>query len=72
MNRDLNSIVDTLSETDSDFDPQEDFTAEDYQSALGLAIATWRAGDYPSMVVIAELIDQGFDVHALESRYMAG
>lgn len=41
-----------------------------YQSALGKAIACWSAGYPISLTLYAELVEQGYDVPALENYYM--
>lgn len=47
----------------------EDTTME-YTSALGKAIALWTAGYPISLSLYAELVEQGYDVPALENHYM--
>jgi hypothetical protein len=41
----------------------------EHKSALGKAIAIWRAGRPIPMTLFAELREQGFDVPALERAY---
>ena len=43
---------------------------DQYESALGRAIAQWRTGRPIPMTLAAELLQQGFDVAALEARHM--
>lgn len=42
---------------------------ENYDSALGQAIATWQGGQPIPMTLFAELAEQGYDVPALEARH---
>ena len=46
-------------------------TIEDqYASALGRAIAYWQAGRYIPLTLATELMADGYDVGALEARYL--
>lgn len=42
---------------------------ENYDSALGRAIALWGMGRSISMALAAELIEQGYDLPSLEARH---
>jgi len=42
---------------------------EDYESALGQAIAVWQGGNPIPLTLFAELRELGFDVPALEARH---
>lgn len=44
--------------------------SDQYESALGRAIAQWRTGRPIPMTLAAELMQQGYDVPALEARHM--
>ncbi len=44
-------------------------TPEDYTTALAKAIATWRKGRRISMTLAAALMEEGYDVPALENHY---
>jgi hypothetical protein len=44
---------------------------EGYTSALGKTIATWRSGNHISFDLAAQLIEEGYDVSALEARHLA-
>ena len=41
-----------------------------FDSAIGKAIAHWQEGLPISMTLFAELVEQGYDVPALENQYM--
>lgn len=43
---------------------------EQYVSALGRAIAYWTNGSNIPLTVASELIEQGYDVGALERQYL--
>ena len=46
-------------------------TLEDqYTSTLGRAIAYWQAGSYIPLTLATELMADGYDVGALEARYL--
>lgn len=42
-----------------------------FNSAIGKAIAHWQEGLPIPMTLFAELVEQGYDVPALESRYFS-
>lgn len=42
---------------------------EEYQSAIGRAIHYWSRGKHIPLTLHADLVDQGYNVPALEARY---
>jgi hypothetical protein len=42
---------------------------ETYESSLGRALAMWDRGHHIPLDLYAELVQQGFDVPALEARH---
>ena len=47
-------------------------TPDNYESALGKAIAYWRSGKFIPLTLATELMAEGYDVGSLEARYMKG
>lgn len=45
-------------------------TTDNYESALGKAIAYWQAGRYIPLTLATELMGEGYDVGALEARHL--
>ena len=45
-------------------------TPDNYESALGKAIAYWKAGSYIPLTLATELMADGYDVGVLEARYL--
>lgn len=45
-------------------------TPDNYESALGKAIAYWQAGSYIPLTLATELMADGYDVGVLEARYL--
>lgn len=45
-------------------------TTDNYESALGKAIAYWQAGKYIPLTLAVELMGEGYDVGALEARHL--
>ena len=45
-------------------------TTDNYESALGKAIAYWQAGSYIPLTLATELMADGYDVGVLEARYL--
>lgn len=45
-------------------------TPDNYESALGKAIAYWQAGRYIPLTLATELMGEGYDVGVLEARYL--
>ena len=45
-------------------------TTDNYESALGKAIAYWQAGRYIPLTLATELMADGYDVGVLEARYL--
>lgn len=45
-------------------------TPDNYESALGKAIAYWQAGRYIPLTLATELMADGYDVGVLEARYL--
>ena len=43
---------------------------DNYESALGKAIAYWKAGRYIPLTLATELMADGYDVGVLEARYL--
>jgi hypothetical protein len=43
---------------------------DNYESALGKAIAYWQAGRYIPLTLATELMTDGYDVGVLEARYL--
>lgn len=43
---------------------------DNYESALGKAIAYWQAGRYLPLTLATELMAEGYDVGVLEARYL--
>ena len=43
---------------------------DNYESALGKAIAYWRSGRIIPMTLAVELIGDGYDVGALEAQHL--
>ena len=43
---------------------------DNYESALGKAIAYWQAGRYIPLTLATELMADGYDVGVLEARYL--
>ena len=43
---------------------------DNYESALGKAIAYWQAGRYIPLTLVTELMADGYDVGVLEARYL--
>jgi len=43
---------------------------DNYESALGKAIAYWQAGSYIPLTLATELMADGYDVGVLEDRYL--
>lgn len=48
----------------------EDNNPDNYESALGKAIAYWRSGRIIPMTLAVELMGDGYDVGALEARHL--
>ena len=46
-----------------------EMTQENFESALGQAIATWQDGQPIPMTLFAELAELGYDVPALEAKH---
>lgn len=42
---------------------------EEYRSAIGRAIYYWSKGEHIPLSLYSELMDEGYDVPALEARY---
>ena len=47
-------------------------TPDNYESALGKAIAYWQAGRYIPLTLATELMADGYDVGALEAKHLKG
>ena len=47
-------------------------TPDNYESALGKAIAYWRIGRSIPMTLAVELMGEGYDVGALEDQHLKG
>ena len=45
-------------------------TPDNYESALGKAIAYWQAGRYIPLTLVTELMADGYDVGGLEAYYL--
>lgn len=45
-------------------------TTDNYESALGKAIAYWRNGRLIPMTIAVELMAEGYDVGALEAHHL--
>lgn len=45
-------------------------TPDNYESALGKAIAHWQNGIYIPLTLATELMADGYDVGVLEARYL--
>ena len=45
-------------------------TPDNYESALGKAIAYWQAGRYIPLTLATELMADGYDVGVFEARYL--
>ena len=45
-------------------------TPDNYESALGKAIAYWQVGKYIPLTLATELMADGYDVGVLEARYL--
>ncbi len=45
-------------------------TPDNYESALGKAIAYWQAGRFIPLTLATELMGDGYDVGVLEARYL--
>ncbi len=45
-------------------------TPDNYESALGKAIAYWQAGRYIQQTLATELMADGYDVGGLEAYYL--
>ena len=45
-------------------------TPDNYESALGKAIAYWQEGSYIPLTLAIELMADGYDVGVLEDRYL--
>lgn len=45
-------------------------TPDNYESALGKAIAYWQAGRYIPLTLATELMADGYDVGGLEDYYL--
>ena len=43
---------------------------DNYESALGKAIAYWRSGRLIPMMLVEELMGEGYDVGALEAKHL--
>ena len=43
---------------------------DNYESALGKAIAYWKVGRYIPLTLATELMADGYDVGVLEARYL--
>lgn len=43
---------------------------DNYEAALGKAIAYWQAGRYIPLTLATELMADGYDVGVLEARYL--
>lgn len=43
-----------------------------HESALGRALAMWRAGKHIPLTLAAELMEEGFDVPTLERAHFNG
>ena len=50
--------------------PEVEATPDNYESALGKAIAYWRSGKFIPLTLATELMADGYDVGVLEARYM--
>ena len=47
-----------------------DANPDNYESALGKAIAYWRSGKLIPLTLATELMADGYDVGVLEARYL--
>ena len=45
-------------------------TTDNYESALGKAIAYWQNGSYIPLTLATELMGEGYDVGALEAHHL--
>ena len=45
-------------------------TTDNYESALGKAIAYWQAGRYIPLTLATELMADGYDIGVLEASYL--
>lgn len=45
-------------------------STDNYESALGKAIAYWRRGRIIPMTLVVELMAEGYDVGALEAHHL--
>ena len=62
-----------LNETTAEVEAETTQTIEEqYASALGRAIAYWQNGSYIPLTLASELMAEGYDVGALEARYLKG
>ena len=43
---------------------------DNYESALGKAVAYWRSGRLIPMMLVGELMSKGYDVGALEAQHL--
>lgn len=48
-----------------------DATPDNYESALGKAIAYWRSGKLIPLTLATELLSEGYDVGTLEAQHLA-
>ena len=65
----MNHLELELTETAKWEDDEED-SSDNYESALGKAIAYWRSGRIIPMALAVELMAEGYDVGALEARHL--
>lgn len=52
------------------YEVEVEVNPENYESALGKAIAYWQAGRYIPLTLVTELMADGYDVGVLEARYL--
>ena len=67
----MNQLELELHEAAAEVEAETTHTIEDqYASALGRAIAYWQVGSYIPLTLATELMAEGYDVSALETRYL--
>lgn len=49
---------------------EAEVSPDNYESALGKALAYWRRGRIIPMTIAVELMAEGYDVSALQIRYL--
>ena len=52
------------------YEVEVEVNPDNYESALGRAIAYWQAGRYIPLTLATELMADGYDVGVLEARYL--